>query len=147
MHSELLARPVRDELQGSCRDAATACFALEPIPDFGSVVLTAEPVNADRAEQLARLGIDDDERRVGPSLPHARGPLDELDRVITRVWRRDARPARDLRVLARGGDGVDVVALARPQRDDSVVEAGNGEPHRPRVTERSVTRLRITGRP
>src|SRR2546430_16996810 len=103
---------------------------LEPVADLGAVVLASEAVDADRAEQPARFRIDDHERRVGALLPRASRTLDEIGRVGARVRRRHAGPARDLGVLARLRDRVDVSGRGRPKHDLVVVEAA-GRPSHP----------------
>src|SRR5262249_20942831 len=146
-HTQLVARPAAHEPQCPCRDAPAARAALEPVAHFGAIVLAAEAVDADGAQQSLRLGGDDDERRIRALVPGAGRTLDVLAGVGTRVERRDPGPAPDLGGLARVGDRVDAAGRRRPQRDDAVVEAGHGQLHPARVTERPDARGRITGGP
>ena len=107
-------------------------------------------VDAESGRLLGAIGVhrfDDHERRVGALLPRARRTLDELDRVGARVRRRDAGPARDLGILARLGDRLDVAGHGRTQRDLVIAEAGDGQVHPARVSERRDAGLRITAAP
>jgi hypothetical protein len=145
--AEVTASPVGHQAKCPRGDAAPARLSLEPVADLGAVVLAAEPVHPDRPEQRARLRMDDHERRVGALRPRTRRTLDELDGVGARIWRRDAGPARDLGVLARHGDRVDVAGHGGTQRDLVVAEAGNLQVHPARVSERRGAGLRITTAP
>src|SRR5262249_60449689 len=145
--TQLAAPPAAHEPQCPCRDAPAARAALEPIAHFGAVVLAAEAVDADGAQQRHRLRVDDDERRIRALVPGAARTLDVLDGVRTRIGHRDPGPARDLGVLARVGDRIDVAGRRRPQQDDTVAEARHSQLHPARVTERPDARGRITGGP
>src|SRR3989440_5531016 len=145
--AELAASPVGDQTERLRGDATASRLPLEPVADLGAVVLAVEAVDADRAEQPARLRIDDHERRVAPLLPRARRTLDEIRRVGACVRRRDASPPGDLGVLARLGDRVDVAGRGRSQHDLVVAETGDRQSHPARVTERRGVGLRITAAP
>src|SRR5207248_2560917 len=140
-------RPVYDQATRPRADATAPSVPLEPVADLGAVFLAPEAVHTDRAEQPARLRIDDHECRVRALRPRPRRTFDEIRRVGTRVRRRDAGPARDLGVLARLGDRVDVTGRGGPQHDLVVAETGDRQSHPARVTEQRGVGLRITAAP
>src|SRR5262249_57652760 len=92
-HTQLVARPAAHEPQCPCRDAPAARAALEPVAHFGAIVLAAEAVDADGAQQSLRLGGDDDERRIRALVPGAGRTLDVLAGLAPRVGPPDPSPA------------------------------------------------------
>src|SRR5919204_343283 len=100
-------------------------FPRDPVADRAAAVAVA--AHPDRSDGIARRGIRDGEegvRSVPPPLPR---PPDVFPRIRAGVGIGDHRqPVRDLLVLTRGVDRVDIAVVPRTQRHHTVAQGRVG---------------------
>ena len=93
-----------------------------PVADLAGAALAVDLHQAERAEQAIVGRVDREQMDRGAGCRLLRADGDEVLGVGARVRRRHERPARDLRVLAGGGERVGVLRPLRPQHQVAVAE-------------------------
>ena len=117
---ELPHRPVAQEHDRADGHAAAARRCRDPVADLAAPARAVDVHQPDRADEGVRSSVIASERPT-PTAASARAIAMYARASSARVGRRDARPARDLRVPARRHDRRDVALLER---------AGARSPHR-----------------
>ena len=126
LQPELAQRPVGGEADRAGGDPAAARRPGDPVADLADALVGADVLDGDARHHLALLRRPRASRSPRPGLAIELRGGDPALRVVARVGARDARPARDLGVLADRDERVDVVAAFRAQGDHAVAEGRVG---------------------